>query len=100
MTTISTPVSIKCGTFNEIRRVLKPNGLKGAPSTLTTEEKLAAIIVLIDSASGVIKNYRTEKRFKKQIHKARIARGYKFKRKTTLEQYKEMLQAKESAGAI
>jgi len=59
-------------------------------SSMTDKEKLNLLDQIIKSyeeTTTLIGNYRNKKKHKKNVHKARIARGWKPKKKTSKEDY-------------
>jgi len=84
----------KCAAFNKIRKVLRPNGTKGEPTTLTVEEQFNQIVSIINEASNNLRNNRWERKEKAEIERKRKERGYVPKKKTTKEQYELMKQQK------
>lgn len=85
---------IKSKGFNQIRKVLKPNGKFGAPSVLTTEEQMALITNIVNQISLEIRSYKVERKQKRKIEQERVARGYKSKKKTSKAEYELMKQNK------
>jgi len=78
---------IKSKGFNEIRKVLKPNGRKGAKSTLSVEEQYQLIENIVNEISNEIRNYKFDRKEKRKIERLRLERGYKHKKKTTKDEY-------------
>ena len=94
---------IKCKFSNEVHKILEPNlGIKNSErwkfrdkTKFTNAQKLEMfdqIMALHSSCSSELTNYQFEKRNKKRIHAARVARGYKFKKKTKKDDYLNNLQ--------
>lgn len=81
---------IKSKAFNQIRKVLRPEGRKGKPSTLSVQEQFDLITKIINTSSQELRNYKSGKKERRKIEKARIERGYKPKKKTTKEQWEEI----------
>jgi len=84
----------KCAAFNQIRKVLCPNGKKGEPTTLTVEEQFNEIVKIINSAFSNLKWNRLERKHKRKIEQQRKDRGYVPKKKTTKAEYELMKQNK------
>ena len=92
---------IKCKFSNEVHKILEPNiGVKKSERwklktpQLTDKEKIELfdkISSLHKECSNELTSYQFDRREKKRIHNARIGRGYKFKKKTTKEQYEKSL---------
>jgi hypothetical protein len=88
--------AIKCKFSNAVHKILEPN--INIPSSqrwrlrkeLTTQQKLEMIeqiIKLHNECSSELTSYQYNKREKKRLYKARVERGYKFKKKTKKEDY-------------
>lgn len=82
----------KGAAFNQIRKVLRPNGHKGEPSTLTVEEQFKAIVDIINLTSANLRYERFERKRKAKIAQERKDRGYVPKKKTSKEEYLKMLK--------
>lgn len=82
----------KGAAFNQIRKVLRPNGRKGEPTTLTVEEQFKAIVDIINETSGNLRYERFERKRKAKIAQERKNRGYVPKKKTSKEEYLKMLK--------
>lgn len=91
-------VSIKCEFANEVHKILEPNiNVKNSDRwkfrdkyKFTDAQKLEMfdkIMELHTLCSTNLTNYQYDKRNKKRIHAARVARGYKFKTKTKKEDW-------------
>jgi len=88
--------SIKCKFSNEVHKILEPNiDMKARDrwknkKPFTDKEKLEMfdkILVLHSECSNELTAYQFDKREKKRIYKARVERGYNFKKKTKKEDY-------------
>lgn len=88
--------AIKCKFSNEVHKILEPN--INIPSSqrwrlrkeLTDKQKLEMfeqIMKVHNECSTELTHYQYERREKKRIYKARVARGYKFKKKTKKEDF-------------
>ena len=95
-------MTIKCKFSNAVHKILEPNiNIKRNQRWLKvnqekykfTDEQLfemiEKIIKLHDECSKELSKYQFERREKRRIHKARIERGYKFKKKTKKEDYEK-----------
>lgn len=82
----------KGAAFNKIRKVLRPNGKKGEPTTLTVEEQFNEIVSIINEASYNLRYAKFERKRKAEINKKRKERGYVPKKRTSKEEYLKMLQ--------
>jgi hypothetical protein len=93
---------IKCKFSNDVHKILEPRvGIKRSERwkqsnkvKFTDKQKIEMfdkIMELHNESSNELVNYFEEKRYKKDIHKQRVARGYKFKKKTTKEEYEKSL---------
>lgn len=89
------PTNMIKGKFsNEVHKLLEPNinlkkrdrwSAKRRQPELTNEQKLEIyekIVQLHSECSEELTNYQYDKRQKRRIYKARVERGYKFKKKT------------------
>ena len=94
---------IKCKFSNAIHKILEPNiGIKAGERwksrdkyKFTDAQKLAMfdqILSIHKETSDELTSYQFNKREKKRIHVARVARGYKFKNKTKKEEYLKSIQ--------
>ena len=94
---------IKCKFSNEVHKVLEPNiGVKTSERwksrdkyKFTDAQKIAMfdqILALHKECSTELTDYQFDKREKKRIHVARVARGYKFKKKMSKEEYLNSIQ--------
>jgi len=101
--TTNPTVIIKCKFSNDIHKILEPNlGIKKSErwkfrdkNKFTDAQKIEMfdqIMALHSSCSSELTNYQFEKRNKKRIHVARVARGYNFKKKTKKDDYLNNLQ--------
>jgi hypothetical protein len=91
---------IKCSFSNAVHKLLEPNVDKKSSQRwkfkkeLTDKEKIEMfdeIMKLHSNSSNELTNYQFDRREKKRIHKARVERGYKFKKKTSKEEYEKNL---------
>lgn len=93
---------IKCKFSNEVHKLLEPNiDIKRRDRwkhrdkyQLTDAQKLEIfdkIVELHNECSSELTNYQYDRREKRRIHKDRVARGYKFKKKTKKEDYEKNL---------
>ena len=99
-------VTIKCKFSNAVHKLLEPNlGVKRSERwkhrekyQLTDKQRLELfdqIMNLHYECSSELTSYQYDKRKKKRIHKARVERGYKFKKKTKKEDYlKSLVESK------
>ena len=103
MKTNNTTVTLKCTFSNEVHKLLETNyNLPRAErwkfngkNKLTDAQKLELfdkIVQLHSECSASLGSFQYEKREKKRIHNARVARGYKFKKKTKKEDYLKSLE--------
>lgn len=99
---------IKCKFSNEVHKILEPNiGVKKNDRwkfrdkyKFTDAQKIEMfdkIMEIHSECSSNLTNYQFDKRKKKKIHAARVARGYKFKTKVKKEDYLKGLQEKVAA---
>jgi len=81
---------IKCSFSNSVHKLLEPNMDKKTyqrwkyKKELTEKEKIEIfdkIMELHKESSELLTSYQFEKREKRRIHKARVERGYEFKKK-------------------
>lgn len=97
---------IKCRFSNDVHKLLEPNiELKRRDRwkhrdkyKLTDAQKLEIfdkILELHSQCSTELTNYQYDRREKRRIHKARVERGYKFKKKTKKEDYEKNLVVSE-----
>lgn len=95
-------VAIKCKFSNAIHKLLEPNiGIKNSDRwknrdkyKLTDKEKIELFDKINQAhaeCSNELTSYFYDKREKKRIHNARVARGYVFKKKTTKQEYEKNL---------
>lgn len=95
--------AIKCKFSNAVHKILEPNldikqrdrWSKRESYKFTDKQKLEmfdTIVNLHTKCSNELTNYQFEKREKKRIHKARVERGYKFKKKTKKVDYEKNLE--------
>ena len=93
---------IKCRFSNDVHKLLEPNiELKRRDRwehrdkyILTDVQKLEIFDKIVElhlQCSNELTNYQYYKRKKRRIHKARVERGYKFKKKTKKEDYEKNL---------
>jgi hypothetical protein len=91
---------IKCKFSNAVHKILEPNlEVKGRDrwkhkKEYTNSEKLEMIeqiLLLHKECSNELTSYQFEKREKRRIHKARVERGYEFKKKIKKEDYEKNL---------
>lgn len=101
-------VMIKCKFSNEVHKLLEPNiemkkndrWKNHDKYKLTDAQKLEIfekILTLHSECSSELTNYQYDKRFKKRIHKSRVERGYKFKKKMSKEDYFKSFEQKKAA---
>ena len=94
--------AIKCKFSNAVHRLLEPNiNIKKSQRwskydsyKFTDKQKLEmfeTIMKLHYECSNELTSYQFEKREKKRIHKARVERGYKFKKKISKKEYEKNL---------
>ena len=99
---------IKCKFSNDVHKTLEPNiGIKNSERwkhrdkyKFTDAQKLAMfdqILAIHKECSDELTAYQFDKREKKRIHNARVARGYKFKTKVKKEDYLNSLESKVAA---
>ena len=95
--------TIKCKFSNAVHKVLEPNidikrsqrWSKREVYNLTDKQKLEIfdkILSLHGECSNELTNYQFDKREKKRIHKARVERGYVFKKKISKKDYEKNLE--------
>ena len=94
--------TIKCRFSNEVHKILEPNigipknkrsSLKKQP--LTDNEKIEIYNKIVEAhnkCSNDLSSYFYDRRYKKRIHKARVARGWVRKKKTRKEDYLKSLK--------
>lgn len=93
---------IKCKFSNDVHKLLEPNiEIKQRDRwkhrdnyKLTDAQKIELfdkILELHKNCSTELTNYQYDRRKKRRIHKARIERGYVFKKKTKKENYEKNL---------
>lgn len=94
--------AIKSKFSNAVHKILEPNlDIKRRDRwkhrnkyEFTDKQKLEMfdkIVALHNECSNELTNYQYDRREKKRIHKARVERGYKFKKKTKKEDYEKNL---------
>lgn len=97
----SPKIMIKCKFANEAHKVLEPNhSIKGSERWKHTKkftdaqkiEMFDKIMEMHAECTHNLTNYQYDKRSKKRIHAARVARGYKFKTKVKKEDYLKSLE--------
>ena len=105
-TTKTNPTTmIKCKFSNEVHKILFPNYTAKASERWKLRDKnkftdtqkiemFVQIMQLHNQTSTELTNYQYDKRSKKRIHKARVERGYVFKKKTKKEDYLKSLDEK------
>lgn len=82
-------LAMKARLANKIRK----HFYKAQLEKFTTEQKVEFFNEIFEQNSLMhweLINYKQKRRDKKDIHQARLDRGYKFKKKTSLKQYEEM----------
>lgn len=93
--------AIKGKFSNAVHKLLEPNVDKKSSQRwkfkkeLSDKEKIEVfnkIIELHTNCSNELTSYQFERREKKRIHNARVERGYKFKKKTSKEEYEKTLE--------
>lgn len=83
-------LGIKARVYNQIRTKLYKKRLESF-STAEKAEFFDIIFNLNHEAHWELNAYKSKRKDKAKLHADRVARGYKFKKKTSLEDYKKSL---------